>query len=46
MCGHIEEMSIGQIKNYSSPEEYETADFEAMVQSAASKTRFNSTRTR
>lgn len=45
MCGHIEEMSIGQIKNYSSPEEYETADFEAMVHSAASKTRFNSNRT-
>jgi hypothetical protein len=45
MCGHIEEMSIGQIKNYSSPEEYETADFEAMVHSGTSKTRFNSNRT-
>ena len=45
MCGHIEEMSIGQIKNFSSPEEYETAEFEAMAQSSTSKQRYNHTRT-
>jgi hypothetical protein len=45
MAGHIEEMSIGQIKNFSSPEESESAEFEAMAQSGTSKQRYNHTRT-
>ena len=41
MAGHICEMSIGEIKNHSTPEEAGTASFDAMVQSGISKTRYN-----
>ena len=45
MAGHIEEMSIGQIKNHSSLEESESAEFKAMAQSYTSKQKYNHTRT-
>ena len=41
MAGHVEEMTIGQIKNYCTPDEIDSPEFELVSQTGVNKTRFN-----
>ena len=45
MAGHIEEMSLGEIKNWSSPEEIESLEFDGMQHGGNSKSRLSYDRT-